>query len=373
MESPSYSGRYLLLGAALLALLAAMWAGLLRLDLEIPYIQPGLSLAHGPLMVCGFLGILISLERSVALGKWWAYAAPVLTALGTVGLIAGRPPGTLNPLLILLGSVALAANFVVIVRRQIALFTLTMAAGAAAWLVGNALWAFGVAVPAMVHWWVGFLVFTIAGERLELSRLMFHSRNSTRWFIAAAGVFLIGLVWASIDRLRGLEAAGLGLLLLAVWLARYDVARRTIRQPGPPRFIAISLLAGYFWLAVGGLYWIQAQRLHGSPDGETFHYDAMLHSIFLGFVFSMIFAHAPIIFPAVLGRPLAYGKNLYVHVILLHVALLLRVGSDLARDFFLFRRSGELSVVVLLLFLLNTAYSLRPLRPEKTRTDAHHL
>jgi hypothetical protein len=37
----------------------------------------GLYIGHGPLMVCGFLGTLISLERAVALDAW-SYAAPAL-------------------------------------------------------------------------------------------------------------------------------------------------------------------------------------------------------------------------------------------------------------------------------------------------------
>ncbi len=358
METHSHSGRFLLLAPALLSLIAAMWAGLLRLDLNIPYLQPALSLSHGPLMVCGFLGTLISLERSVALDRWWAYAAPSFTALGTLGLIAGRPPGVFNPLLIVLGSLALAGNFAVIVRRQAALFTATMASGAIAWLAGNVLWLSGVPISSMVHWWVGFLVLTITGERLELSRLLSHSRGATRLFLLSAGIFLAGLIWASLDHFKGLEIAGLGLLLLSLWLARYDVARRTVHQRGLPRFIAISLLSGYCWLAVGGVYWVQARRLHGSPDWESFHYDAMLHSIFLGFVFSMIFAHAPIIFPAITGRALAYRKGFYAHVILLHAVLLSRIGSDIAGHFALNRWSGVLTVIVLFVFLLNTAYSL---------------
>src|SRR3989338_2316654 len=123
----SHPGRFLLLASALLTLLAAMWAGLLRMDLEIPMLQPGLSLAHGPLMVCGFLGILISLERAVALNRWWAYAAPVLTAAGTAHLTIGLP-GRCGPLLITLGSAALVGNFAVIVRRHPALFLLITAA-----------------------------------------------------------------------------------------------------------------------------------------------------------------------------------------------------------------------------------------------------
>ena len=43
------------------------------------------------------------------------------------------------------------------------------------------------------------------------------------------------------------------MLVLAVWLFRYDIARRTVLQSGLTRFIALCLLAGYGWLAVGGV------------------------------------------------------------------------------------------------------------------------
>jgi len=333
-----------------------MWAGLLRLDLELPYLQPALSLSHGPLMVCGFLGTLISLERAVALNQWWAYVAPLITALGTLGLVVGVP-GIFTPLLISLGSVAMVWNLGVIVRRQRALFTAVIALGGVAWLIGNTLWLFQVPVLSLVHWWAGFLVLTIVGERLELSRLISHSGRVTGLFIVSTVAFVGGLAWASLDRIRGLELAGVGLILLSAWLFRFDVARRTVHQHGLPRFIAISLLSGYVWLAVGGLYWVGAPVLN-NPDLHFFHYDAMLHAIFLGFVFSMIFAHAPIIFPAVIGAPLVYRKAFYTHVFLLHLSVLLRIGSDLGGRFALNRWSGILNVTAIVVFLLNTAYSI---------------
>ena len=46
------------------------------------------------------------------------------------------------------------------------LATGTMALGALLWLVGNAGWLVGWPVPQVVPWWSGFLVLTIAGERL---------------------------------------------------------------------------------------------------------------------------------------------------------------------------------------------------------------
>ena len=60
-------------------------------------------------------------------------------------------------------------------------------------------------------------------------------------------------------------------------------------------------------------------------------YDAMLHTIFLGFVFSMIFAHAPIILPTITGLALPFQNIFYLHAALLHLSLMLRVAGDLFR------------------------------------------
>jgi hypothetical protein len=88
------------------------------------------------------------------------------------------------------------------------------------------------------------------------------------------------------------------MLALALWLLRYDIARYTVRKTGLTRFIAVCLLSGYIWLGLSGLL---ALRFGGVTAG--FQYDALLHTLFVGFVISMIFGHAPIIFPAVLGKP----------------------------------------------------------------------
>jgi hypothetical protein len=71
-----------LLGLAAAAAMAGLWGGLVRLGLPIA----GSSLAdmHGPLMVCGLFGTVISLERAVALERRWAFAAP--TAFGSGGI-----------------------------------------------------------------------------------------------------------------------------------------------------------------------------------------------------------------------------------------------------------------------------------------------
>jgi len=85
---------------------------------------------------------------------------------------------------------------------------------------------------------------------------------------------------------------------------------------------------------------------HGSA------YDAMLHAVFLGFVISMIFAHAPVIVPSVLGRPLPYNRWFYVPLVMLHVTLLLRlVGGDAMHNKVSWQWGGSLNEVALLLFV----------------------
>jgi hypothetical protein len=85
----------------------------------------------------------------------------------------------------------------------------------------------------------------------------------------------------------------------------------------------------------------------------------MLHAVFLGFIFSMIFGHAPIIFPAVLGLPVQFKPVFYVHLVLLHLSLIIRLAGDLLGFGPGRLWGGLLNGVALLLFLANTAYALR--------------
>src|SRR5450759_144462 len=98
----------LILLFSLLALVAGLWAGLLRLGWLLPGLQSSLPGTHGPLMVSGFLGSLIAVERVVALQKRWMFAAPLLTGLGWVVSLA-FPRIAIGPLLITLGSVGTVA------------------------------------------------------------------------------------------------------------------------------------------------------------------------------------------------------------------------------------------------------------------------
>ena len=74
---------------------------------------------------------------------------------------------------------------------------------------------------------------------------------------------------------------------------------------------------------------------------------------------SMIFAHAPVIFPAVLAVPFTFRPTFYAHVAVLHVSLILRIVGDLADVLGRWRVwGGLLNAASVLLFLISTASSI---------------
>ncbi len=322
---------------------------------------------HGALMIGGFLGTLLGMERAVALGWRWCYAGPTASAAGAFLLLAGYPT-LLGESLILAASMVMVLDFVFIIRRQAAIFTLVMAGGAAAWAIGNILWLIGIPIYEMVFWWMGFLVLTIVGERLELSRLLPQSKRKRHTFLAAAGLFTLGMLATLAFPGLGECIAGIGLLALAVWLLVYDVTRHTVRQHGLPRFIAVCLLTGYFWLGVGGILTVIYAGILPILQGHAWlrtalrpglAYDAILHAVFLGFVFGMIFGHAPIIFPAVLSVRMEFSRRFYLHLLLLEGSVAWRIIGDIGGGWSIRQSAGLINGIAILLFLANTVTSVR--------------
>ncbi|MDP3850804.1 MAG: hypothetical protein Q8Q59_09890 [Luteolibacter sp.] len=321
-------GRMALLLIGLSALVAGGAGGLFRLPVSISIVQANWVHLHGPMMVCGFLGTLIGIERAVGLGAGWTWTAPVFTGIGGIALVAGvQQPWPLW--VIIAGSGCFVAVNWKIHRMQRATSNAVMAAGSATWFIGNVRWALGAPISQVVLWWLAFLLLTIAGERIQLARFRKPSKWSKPCLFTALGLLAGGLLWSlGPAALCGGQLVGLlvgsGLAGLAVWLAIHDIARMTIRQGGLPRFMATCLLAGYVWMMVTALLLIWHW-----PQTGGFLYDATLHAFFMGFAFSMIFGHAPMIFPAVLGLPIRFRTIFYLPVTVLHLSLVLRVAGDL--------------------------------------------
>lgn len=347
----------LLLG--FVALLVGVAAGLARLDWPMPALTGPIVALHGPLMVCGFFGVVIALERAVAVSRWWAYLSPLVAGLGTLLALIGALQWA-SWFYVVAGLVLLLASLDVF-RRQRALFTLTLVLGALTWVVGSALWASAAALHQVVPWWLAFLVLTIAGERLELSRLLPPSPMARRAFIGILVAIAIALLAARTS--WGITLLALALLTLSIWLVKQDIARRTVRTQGLTRFVAVCLLSGYFWLAVAAAVLLWAGAL--VPGSAS--YDAALHAILLGFIFSMVFGHAPIIVPAVLHVPVPYHAWFYGPLVLLHVSLLLRLAGDAMGQFPLTRLGGALNALAIITFIVSTVTAVLRAKPAQPK------
>lgn len=328
------------------ALVAGTLAGLARLAVDVPAVAREHAGGHGALMIATFFGTVISLERAVALRRSWAYLAPLCAGLGGIALLADAPAPVMHGLYAAAGAILTAASATVL-HRQRALFTFALALGALFWLLGNAAWFVSASIAAAVPFWMAFLVVTIAGERLELTRFLPPSAAANRLFGALVGLIAITTVPAAMGATAGGSLLGLALLGLAAWLLRHDIARRTVLQSGLTRFVAVCLLTGYGWLALGGLLAIGG----GLGPGDAWR-DPALHAVFLGFVFSMVIGHAPIIFPAVMRVKIPYHPAFYLPLAALHLSVAARVAGDLAGLWALRQWGGLANAAALLLFVL---------------------
>lgn len=339
----------LVLPAAALLLLG-LNAGLILLGVPMPLIADRLPELHAPLLVFGFVGTLISLERAVALRAGWAYLAPALLAAGMI--LALTPlPLIVGQATVTVGLVMHLAQYRAIWRRQPMTATAVQGLGAVSGSAAGLAWCGGIPPAFLVPMLSCFLVLTIVGERLELARVAAPGLAAERALfalsLALAAATLLGLVMPSI----AVPVAGALLLAIVVWLLRHDIVRATVRQHGLPRYVAICLFTGYAWLVVAGVGWL----LGGSrTDGSLF--DATTHAVFLGFVITMIMAHAPLILPAVLRVRIPYHPALYAPMALLQLGLLLRVvGGDAWGSLPALQIGGATSAVAMLLFAVTAA------------------
>ena len=344
-------GRLLLLLPGAVALLAGLDAALVLLDLPAPVHLDRLPQVHGMLLVVGFVGTLIALERAVALRHPAGYLAPALLGTGAMLLLTPLPLEA-GQAVQALGAAGTIAVYLALWHRQRDESVLVQALGAVLALGALLLWLGGVPVPRLLPWLVGFVVLTIGGERLELARIAMGPRAGSTLVLLASALVSSGiatLLWPAV----GYPLLGAALLALGGWLAAHDVARHTVRSTGPARFMAGCMLAGYAWLGVAGTTWlVVGPATSGAP------YDAAVHAVFLGFTMSMVMAHAPVILPAVLRVPLPYRPLMVLPAALLHASLVLRVlVGDAWGVLGAWQVGGALAVAAVLLFAAVAAWA----------------
>ncbi len=277
---------------------------------------------HGLLMTGGFLGSLIALERSIVMkGKAW-FLVPLLGVLAAPLFIAGFYQAALYSLM--LSSVGL----VLILYIQALKYKLPeqwlLLVGSICWLIGNILVIKTGFIPMASPWWIAFILWTIVGERLELTKFLPNPNWSRYLLYGLLGLFIIGIL--SPFHSYGNWVMGIASVLIGLWLLKFDMARISMKKTLHHRYIGVGLMTGYIWLIFFGVI-LCFLKFHPS------FYDLFLHTFFLGFAFSMIWAHAPIILPMVLKvRHTLYHPVLWIGWVFFQLTLLGRMLFALANE-----------------------------------------
>lgn len=347
--APKYRLPFLLLG--MLSLVTGVVTGLARFGISTPEMVQSASGSHSAFMVSAFFGTLIGLERAVATRYLWAYLAPLFSGLGGLLLLLPTPDSLSSHfapgLMMLAGAVFTAASAMIVIQQK-ALFTITLWLAAALWFLGNLLWFWTGNLWVSIPLGLCFLVFTIAGERLELTRFMPPRQSTAKWFVALLVIMTLGSLRSGMTGFTDNTLLGLGFAGLALWLFQFDIARKTIRQTGITRFVACCLLSGYFWLLTGGMLLTPILP----TDFSAYQRDAAVHAVALGFVFSMVIGHAPIIFPAIMRVAIPFSARMYMPLALLHLGVAVRIMGDLLPDTTIRTLGGALNALALLAFIL---------------------
>lgn len=340
---------FLLPGIA--CLIVGILTGLARMSVSVPDFAVDRAAWHSALMISGFFGTVIALERAVALGKTWAYLAPLLSGLGGLTLLT---PAYAAMAPVLFGAAALCFTFasILVVIKQPAIYTAILLAGAVLWLGGNTLWLLSGDAWSAIPYGLSFLVLTIAGERLELTRFLPPKKYARLTFLMIVTVLVFGTLASGASHFGDATWLGIGYAALALWLLVYDIARKTIRKSGITRFVAVCLLSGYLWLLIGGLLATPLWQL------GPFQRDASIHAIVLGFIFAMVIGHAPIIFPAVMRVRIPFSPIFYMPLGLIQAGVTLRLLAALLNHTALREAGGIVSGIAILAFFLSLLFQI---------------
>lgn len=308
-------------------------------------------LHHGGIMVGGFLSTLIAIEKIIPLKKKWLLVIPALSSSTVILFYLGHVDIAI-PMLIA-SSAGLAVVYGIYLRQSVDVPMVLMLISALCLLTGNIVLLSKNLYPLAFPWWMGFLLFTIVSERLDLTKFLPVNKNQKRLLLYCLGFFVLGILTPFHG--SGSYISGAALVMTGTWLLRFDVIRINLRKTGLTKFTGVALLSGYCFLMFSGVLMISL------PSSVAFGYDAVVHTFFLGFVFTMIFAHGPVILPGVLGLMVKpYHVFLYIPLILLIASVLIRVMADLNLiPLSMQLVSGYLTAIAILLYFITLILSTR--------------
>ena len=116
---------------AIISLLTGLATGLNRMGWDLNVVNT--SLHHGAIMVGGFLGTLISLEKVIPLKNRSLYLIPMLSGMSVIFFFCGMPQ--ISFIFLMLASAALTGVFLYYWLKERNIIYVLMVGGALRWLV----------------------------------------------------------------------------------------------------------------------------------------------------------------------------------------------------------------------------------------------
>ena len=335
------------MGASIAFMLLALTVGIFRLMAQNgigPVVLADLFVLHPLLMVFGFIGGIIMTERiagiellphtkqtrlSLAMPPFIFGGIAIETAGYLLGLTWARYVGATLLVVSCLLFLSLLRSFLTMGRERVSV--LFMIVSALSLLLASVLSAFSL--PAgnvgFVMVLLLFPVIFVLGERVELTSLATRSSSNKfipELFLSAITAVLIGVgAWFPFPVVAfalsfALIGAALGLFLVAESSARSKVVVSPFQS-----YVGIHVELAYVWGLAGSAFGVAY-----SLFSRFVFYDAFVHSFALGFIGLMFLAHGPIILPMVTRGQFDNAKLSFVPLAILTVALVMRIGSELA-------------------------------------------
>ena len=277
---------------------------------------------HPVIFITGFFGTLISLERAVGLGKIF-FLVPASIVSGVVLYVFfGKPH------MLILSSLLFCIPSIFVVRMNKYLFYFLFSSFL--FFLGNFAFVLGGVKSASLLL-VESLVLFILAERIELSRIVKLRKSDIIFFIFAFFLILFGLVFLFLVEMNyterslvgefPLQLVGVSNIMLGFWFLMRDIARRVINiSTGITKFSATAVLLAHISLLISGILIL---------FGKWRVWGGAIHLISLGFVFSMVFGHAPLIFPQIAKVKPVFSRAFYIPLAMLHMSVLVRVVSEI--------------------------------------------
>src|SRR5262245_43813811 len=331
----------MLLGA--LCFLSAVSIGIWRVAVTRGFMLPPIPEwlpAHGEIMLGGFLAALIIFERMIALRIDSLIWVPYVYASSALMIHSGNPAARIIHLAALAGWIMHRW----IAYRKFHRWEKSLVESVAFITLTSALMYPGglAARPEVALQGLAFPIAVIAIERFGMSFPMkkITSRLVLIGLIAWCGLWNL-VTWRGIPNLTMM--GGVTLVLVAS-IAFHDMALRASQKQtdGLHKFLRNALTLSYTWLFIAAVALTVSSKISSAISK-----DVLFHLIGLGFIFTMILGHAPLILSAAIGK-LPPKKAPVIPFLIFQAATLLRIIGDfsLMKSLALWQWSGWISGLI---------------------------